>query len=392
MFASRTSWNLEPNRLAAALEARRAAGGEVLDLTQSNPTRCGFARNASALLRSLVHPAALHYRPEPRGLPLARGLVAAYYNRSAGLSGEDAVPPERVLLTTSTSEAYSFLFRLLLEPGEEVLVPAPSYPLFEYLAGIQDVRPVPYPLLYYHGWHIDLPSLQAALSPRTRAVVVVHPNNPTGSYVKEAERAELNRLCAERGLALLADEVFLDFAFDGVPRSSFAFNQEGLTFTLSGLSKLAGLPQMKVAWMVASGPPNVVESALQRLEVIADTYLSLNAPVQLAVPGFFDLAAGFQEQAMRRIAGNVAQLDHRLEGQGPCRRLEAEGGWYAVLRVPAIRPDHDLAVDLLEQHGVLVHPGHFFDFPGEGHIVLSLITPPGEFDEGVDRILRLVCS
>jgi len=228
---------------------------------------------------------------------------------------------------------------------------------------------------------VDFPSLEAALTSRTRAIVVVHPNNPTGSYIKQEERSELNRICSQQNLALLADEVFLDFAHNGDVRSSFALNPHALTFTLSGLSKIAGLPQMKVAWMVVSGPAAPAAQAMARLEVIADTFLSLNTPMQLAVPGFFDQAVGFQEQAARRIARNLDALDV-AEG-GPCQRLDVEGGWYAILRVPALGPDEDLAVDLLENHGVLVHPGHFFDFPAEGYVVLSLITPPEDFERGL---------
>ncbi len=381
MFASRTGWNLSANRLAAALAVARQQGREVLDLTESNPTHCGFPYD-QVILAALAQPAALDYRPEPLGLLFARQAVAGYYRDR----GED-VSAGRIILNTSTSEAYSFIFRLLCEPGDEVLVPRPSYPLFEFLAGIQDVRIVSYPLFYDHGWHLDLHALESAISPRTRALVVVHPNNPTGSFVQPAEAEALARLCSQRGLALLADEVFLDFALEGATRSSFATRNDVLTFTLSGLSKLAGLPQMKVAWMVVSGPPHLTQAALARLEVIADTYLSMNTPIQLAVPELLHSRHGFLAQARERLAANLAEFDRQLANQSLGQRLEVEGGWYAVLRVPATQSDEDLALALLNCHGVLLHPGHFYDFPSEGHLVLGLLTPAAVFAEGVRRTL-----
>ena len=385
MFASRTGWNLSSNRLAAALAAARRQGREVLDLTESNPARCGFHYDQAAILGGLTQPAALDYCPEPLGLPSARQAVTGYYSER-----REQVSPDRILLATSTSEAYSFIFRLLCDPGDEVLIPRPSYPLFEFLAGIQDVRIVSYPLFYDHGWHIDLHALESAVSPRTRAIVVVHPNNPTGSFVKPAEADSMVHLCSARGLALIADEVFLDFSFDAVPRPSFATRTDVLTFTLSGLSKLAGLPQMKVAWTAVGGPPDLAHTARARLEVIADTYLSLNTPMQLAIPEFLRSRHGFLAQACGRLAANLAELDRQLAAQSLCQRLEVEGGWYAVLRVPATQCDEDLALALLDRHGVLVHPGHFYDFTSEGHLVLSLLTLPPVFAQGVQRSLALL--
>lgn len=382
MFASRTAWNLASNRLADALAAARRQGREVLDLTESNPTRCGFHYDQVAILSALAEPGSLDYRPEPLGLLSAREAVAGYYRER----GEN-ISPDRILLTTSTGEAYSFLFRLLCDPGDEVLIPRPSYPLFEFLAGIQDVRLTPYPLFYDHGWHIDLHALESAVSARTRALVVVHPNNPTGSFVKPVEAESLAHLCASHGLGLIADEVFLDFTLSGPARRSFATETAALTFTLSGLSKLAGLPQMKVAWMAVTGPPGLTRPAMDRLEVIADTYLSMNTPIQLAVPHLLRTRHDFLAQARGRLAENLATLDRLLAAPSPCRRLEVEGGWYAVLRVPATQPDEDLALALLDRHGVLLHPGHFYDFPSEGHLVLSLLTPPVVFAEGIGRTL-----
>lgn len=388
MFASRTDWDLTPNRLAAELERQRARGRKVLDLTESNPTRCGLKYDRRAILRALARPAALAYHPDPRGMRAARQAVADYYRRRSRGTASQRVDPERILLTASTSEAYSFLFRALCEPGDQVLAPAPSYPLFDFLAGLNDVELRSYPLLYDHGWQIDLHSLEAALTTRTRAVVVVHPNNPTGSFVQRPELAALNSLCARRGLALIADEVFLDYAHDGRTRPSLAANHGVLTFVLSGLSKISALPQMKVAWTVVNGPRPQVRQALERLEVISDTYLSVNTPAQLALPGLLAQRRPLQAQLRQRIAANRRELARQLASHPACRVLESEGGWYSVLRVPAICSDEGLALTLLRRQGVLVHPGHFYGFSGQGHLVLSLIVPKTGFREGLRRLLH----
>ncbi len=385
MFARRTAWQLAPNRLARALAAQRRQGREILDLTASNPTNIGLRYDQQGLPAALAQPGVLEYQPDPRGLLTAREVVAEYY-RGRGIT----LDPGQVVLTTSTSEAYGFVFRLLCDAEDQVLVPAPSYPLFQFLADVEDVRLRRYSLLYDHGWQLDLAALREELGPAARAILLVHPNNPTGSYVKRGEADELNRLCRERELALVADEVFLDFAHHKESAASFAGNEEALTFTLSGLSKIAGLPQMKFAWIVVSGPQELRRQALERLEVIADTFLSMNAPVQLAAPVFFQSGRQFQEQLMGRIGRNLAELDRQLATQTMCRRLHVEGGWYAVIRVPVTRTDEELAIELLEQESVLAHPGHFYDFPGEGYLVLSLIAPPEQFAEGIRRVLRRV--
>jgi aspartate/methionine/tyrosine aminotransferase len=383
MFADRTQWNLAPNRLAEALARHRAGERRLLDLTASNPTECGFHYDERTILDALEQPQALHYRPDPRGLASAREAVRDYY--SARHEGQ--VTTEQILLTTSTSEAYSFVFRLLCNPGDEVLVPVPSYPLFEFLADIQDVKLARYPLFYDHGWHTDFHALEQAVTPRTRAVIVVHPNNPTGHFLKPDEAGRLNVICSQRSLAILADEVFLDFSLGTGRHPSLATNQKALTFTLSGLSKIAGLPQMKLAWLVVSGPEESKREALARLEVIADTYLSLSAPIQLAAGRFFAQRQRFQEQLVGRVRKNLAELDSQLASQKTCSRLEVEGGWYAVLRVPATCPDEELAIELLEKHDVYLHPGHFFGFPTDGCLVVSLITPEAAFSEGMRRVL-----
>src|SRR6267154_4316584 len=382
MFAKRTNWNMTPNRLSEALAAHRAAGKPMIDLTISNPTECGFEYDGEAILEALRNPAALAYEPNPRGLESARRAVSAYY-----ADREESVSVEDIFLTTSTSEAYSYVFRTLCDPGDELLIPSPSYPLLDFLADIQDVNLVRYPLLYDHGWQIDFHALEQAITPRTRGVIVVHPSNPTGNFVKSAEIAKLNSICSARELAIIADEVFLDFALDGSRAASFAANRGAPTFTLSGLSKISGLPQMKAAWLVVSGPQQWKSEALARLEVIADTYLSVNAPVQLAIPQFFEQRHAFHKQVILRVRRNLAELDRQLAEQKSCVRLTVEGGWCVVLRVPATRSDEDLAIELLTAQGVSVHPGHFYEFASDGYLIVSLITPERIFAEGTSRLL-----
>ena len=386
MFSQRTNWRLSPNALTRAIEEARASGQRILDLTISNPTEAGVRPDAEIVLAALANPEAMHYDPQPRGLLEARQTVSRYYRESH----EVDLDPERLILTTSTSEAYSYVFRLLCNPGDEILVPKPSYPLFEFLADLADVKLVPYPLLYDHGWQIDLDSLYKAATVRSRAVILVHPNNPTGSYVSAAETAALNSFCRDRGLGLIVDEVFLDYSHDGAPRRSFVGNADALTFTLSGVSKIAALPQMKLAWMAASGPEEMVAEAGARLEIIADTFLSMNAPVQLAAPVLLDQRKQIQPILLDRLRTNLAELDRQLAGHPSCTRLMVEGGWCVVLRVPATASDEDLAIGLLREAIVSVHPGHFYDFAHDGHLVLSLITEPADFREGVVRLLHLV--
>lgn len=387
MFSKRTEWKLTPNRFAQAQADLRAAGVKVLDLSVSNPTRADLHYDAEAILQSLAQPETMHYDPQPKGLLTARQAVMRYYHDAHDLYGVD---PESLILTTSTSEGYSYVFRLLCNVDDEILVPKPSYPLFEFLADLQDVKLAPYPLIYDSGWQIDFPSLYKAVNHRTRAVVVVHPNNPTGSYATPAEVEAINRFCTEYNLALVVDEVFLDYAHDGAARSSFALNDRALTFTLSGVSKISALPQMKIAWVAASGPEDRKKEALARLEVIADTYLSMNAPLQLAAPALLDQRKAIQPLLLDRVRNNLSELDRQLDHQKTCERLRVDGGWYVVLRVPALQSDEDLAIDLLRKVAVLVHPGHFYDFPKDGYLVLSLITPAEAFREGIKRILGVV--
>jgi len=387
MFSDRTNWRLAQNRFTQAVEEVRARGARILDLAASNPTRVGLKYDATEILAAFGSRQILDYDPQAKGLLSARVAVSDYYRELCGRNGNE-VNPERIVLTTSTSEGYSYVFRLLFNAGEELLVPKPSYPLFEFLADLQDVKLVPYPLIYDHGWQMDFPSMEKVLTPRTRGVVVVHPNNPTGSYVHASELGQLNEFCQAHGLALIVDEVFLDYGLEELGHFTFAANQDVLTFTLSGLSKISALPQMKVAWVVTSGPEDQVAAAMARLEVIADTYLSTNAPVQCAVPTLLEQRKSFQPQLMERVRANLAELDGQLAGQNASQRLRVEGGWYAVLRVPVTRPDEELAIGLVREKSVLVHPGHFYDFPRDGYLVLSLITAEDEFGEGLRRVLE----
>lgn len=385
-FSRRTTWNLAGNAWAAAVATHRQAGIPLRDLTESNPTRCGFAYNP-ATLAALADPAGLAYHPAARGSRAAREAVAAYY-AGHGVS----VDPDRVLLTASTSEAYSYLFKLLADPGDTMLAPTPSYPLFEYLAGLDGVTLAPYPLRYDGAWFLDFPALEATLPPRARALIVVHPNNPTGTFLKRDEWARLVAFCRAHDLALIADEVFLDYGYAPDPdrAPSLAGTDEVLTCTLSGLSKLAGLPQVKLSWMVIGGPPALQAEALARAEVIADTYLSVSTPVQLALPRLLAGGAALRSQIRARVAANRQALDRALTGPRPLQARPAEGGWYATLQVPAIRSEEAWALTLLAADGVLVHPGYFFDFPGGCLLVISLLPPPAVFAEGLERLIRRV--
>jgi alanine-synthesizing transaminase len=393
VFARRTDSDLRTNRYTQALDSYRSTGKELLDLTASNPTIVGLQYREDALLRALANPKSLRYEPQPKGLVAAREAVAAYYAER----GSDVFPDDLVL-TTSTSEAYSFVFRLLCDPSDAVLVPTPGYPLFDFLADIQDVKLFPYELVYDHGWQIDFTSLRAAIDRasaadmRCRAVLVVHPNNPTGSYVKPHEAEQLNRTCADAGLAIIADEVFLDYSRGAARPLTFSSNRDVLTFTLSGLSKISALPQMKVAWIAVRGQPALKQAALARLEMIADTYLSMNAPIQLAVPAMLDERHNVQQQLLSRVRENLVELDSQLLRQRLCERLQVEGGWYAVLRVPARGSDEELAITLLERCGVLVQPGHFYDFAADGYLVVSLITETNVLREGIARLLRAIAD
>jgi hypothetical protein len=383
VFSARTEWDRTPNRLTEAVAKARASGADLIDLTESNPTRAGIAYPED-LLRPLGEPEGLRYEPTPSGQPPARAAVAAEYERH-GLR----VSPDEVLLTASTSEAYSFAFKLLCNPGDEVLIPQPSYPLFDFLAGLESAVVKPYPILLGGGeWHLDAGALEAAVGPRTRAVVVVNPNNPTGSFLKRDEAAALAEVAARHDLAIVSDEVFLDYAAAPDPRrlGSILGTEGALVVALGGLSKACGLPQLKLGWMVLGGPPERRREAQERLEIIADTYLSVGTPVQIAAPRLLERGAAVRSAIAARVAENRRALESLLQGR-TATALPAEGGWYSVLRVPATRSEDDLVVDLVQNLRVLVHPGYFFGMPGEAFLVVSLLPPSPVFRTGMERVL-----
>jgi alanine-synthesizing transaminase len=383
-FSSRLDWEVKPNRLAELVANKRAAGAPILDLTESNPTRAGIDYDGDAIRQALAGERVLSYEPHPAGLEAAREAVAAYYAERGW-----RVQPRQILLTAGTSEAYAFLLKLLADPGDDVLVPRPSYPLFEFLAPLEGVGLRHYRLHYDHGWWVDLESAEAAMTERTRALVVVSPNNPTGSFLKRNEQQALAKLCAERGLALIADEVFLDYAFRADPARapSSVTVEEALCFTLNGLSKAAGLPQMKLGWIAISGPAALWERARERLELIADTYLTVATPVEQAASVLLRGARQFQARLRARLERNLAALREAAEKRRMARLLEVEGGWYAVLRLPRTRSEEDWALAFLDRDGVLVQPGYFYDFEEEAYAVVSLLPPEKLFREAVDRIL-----
>lgn len=385
-FSSRTNWDLGESSFAQSIRVARATGKTLLDLTVSNPTACGFQYDACVILDPLSSTQALSYDPDPRGMLSAREAVAAYYaDHNASIS------PEAVNLTTSTSEAYGYLFRLLCNAGDEILVPQPSYPLFDYLADLEDVRLQPYPLFYDYGWWIDFALLESRITPRTRAILLVHPNNPTGHATARAEREKLEEICQRHNLSLIVDEVFLDYPHGAAQQlesptrlESFATGPHpALTFVLSGMSKIAGLPQMKVGWIVSLGPDPLRHEALARLEVIADTFLSMNAPAQLALPSWLTSRKVIQDQIIARLAKNLQTID-----ASPIERLLSDGGWSAILRLPYIGVG---AEQLLSLPGVIVHPGSFYGMAETAaeRIVISLITPSAEFSIGIERIVKV---
>jgi len=388
MFSSRVPSDLAPNRLGRALARARAARVEIIDLTESNPTVVGFS-GSETLSRRLGRAEAGVYRPAPLGAPKAREAVAGYLGRR-----QIEVGPGRVVLTASTSEAYGHLFKLLCEPGEAVLVPRPSYPLFEHLTRLEGVEAVPYELEYHGRWEIDLARIREGLTTRTRAVLVVNPNNPTGSFVSADELDAIGRLCRDRDAAMIVDEVFGLYPMSGGQRGPSVLDRplEALTFTLGGLSKAVGLPQLKLGWIIVGGPKPVVEPALARLELICDTYLSVGMPVQLAAAGLLEDGEAMTVQIADRVRANYRTLQHLVADYPEAQLLLVEGGWYAVAQIPATRSEETVVLDLLERDRVLVHPGYFFDFPREAFLIVSLLQEPRPFHEGVTRMLTRATS
>jgi alanine-synthesizing transaminase len=391
VFSARVPGTFTANRLTDAVRARRARGERFVDLTESNPTRAGFDY-APDLLAPLGEARGLHYAPSPLGAIEARRAVSAEYARQHLI-----VPPERIVLTASTSDGYSLLFKLLTDAGDEVLVPRPSYPLFEHLTGLDLVVARHYDLELHGAWSIDFASLEQSLTPRTRAVLVVSPNNPTGSFVTRAELDRLATICAPRGIAIIADEVFADYELEpgASARAGRVVGRNGLkavpshplSFSLGGLSKSVGLPQVKLGWIAVGGPERLVSQALERLELICDTYLAVSTPVQLAAAELLLHGTSVRSQISTRIIANYRTLQRAVTAVPACRVFPADGGWYAVVQVPSLESEETLVLRLLDE-GVLAHPGYFFDFPRESFLVLSLLPSETAFADGVGRVLR----
>jgi alanine-synthesizing transaminase len=417
MFSSRLAWPPRENRLAALLREKRARGARLIDLTESNPTRVGLAAPGERIAAALADPGVAAHDPDPRGLRAAREVVAAWCARGGagpcgGIRPVQSATADRMILTAGTSESYAYLFRILCDPGDAVLVPAPSYPLFEYLAAIDAVHVTPYPLALDDRFRVDIEALERALlrpaGPVPRAVVLVNPNNPTGTAITAYERRAIDAACARAGAALISDEVFLDYLWGdpaarpiqaaGPAGTAAAVSAAGplaggappaaLTFTLGGLSKACGLPQMKLGWILVDGPGPVRAEALERLEFIADSYLTVGTPVQRAAGRLLEIGAEVAARIGARVLENLAAIRAAVPSGSACRLLPADGGWCAVLQVPALHPEEDLVLALLREDDVLVHPGYFFDFPREAFLVPSLLPEPGAFREGLGRVLE----
>ena len=387
MTSSRLPANLEPNALSRAVDAKRRRGAAVTDLTESNPTRVGFSY-PSSLLAALADPQGLAYDPQPLGLWPARAAVAADFRRRGIVISAD-----RVALTSSTSEAYALLFKLLCDAGDAVLVPRPSYPLFEHLTRLESVTAVPYDLEYHGTWRIDIDSVRRAAHARVKALLIVSPNNPTGSFLHRDDLAALADLSATLGWSIIGDEVFADYALDPAPSAIHVMAaSDVLTFSLGGLSKSAGLPQVKLGWIGVGGPAAKVDAALAAYEIVADTYLSVSTPVQVAAPSLIEQGALVRAQILARVRQNLVTLRSQAAAFPAVNVLPVEGGWSVVLQVPAVRSEDALALELLEMDDVLVHPGYFFDFAREAYIVVSLLPPPAVFEQAVGRVLRRVSA
>ena len=388
MFSSRVPGDLGPNSVAAAVERMRLSGRGFDDLTVANPTDAAIEYPAG-LLAGLADPKALRYDPQPCGLTVAREAVSAEYARRGV-----RVPPSHILLTASSSESYALLFKLLCDPGESVLVPTPSYPLFEHLTRLDCVHALPYRIEYHGTWTIDLEDLRYAIDETTRAILVVSPNNPTGAWLKRDELTALVELCAAHHLALIGDEVFADYPIDPAPGAVRSVLDQGdvLTVSLGGLSKSVGLPQLKLGWMALRGPSSLLHPALMRLEIAADAYLSVGTPVQLATPALLDAGRGVRLQIRERVLSNYRQLLLAVDRHPSCQALRVEGGWSAVLRIPHTMPEDECVIRLLEHQHLLVHPGYFFDFPRDGYLVVSLLTRPDIFRGATGRLLAAVCA
>ncbi|OGX25781.1 MAG: hypothetical protein A3D10_03750 [Omnitrophica WOR_2 bacterium RIFCSPHIGHO2_02_FULL_48_11] len=393
-FAKRTDWEMTQNELISQLDEARKSGKDIIDLTESNPTRCQFSYPKEKILKKLSAAQNILYDPSPRGNLSARQAIAQYYKNKHW-----NVSPGQIFLSASTSEAYTFLFRLLTNPGERVLFPRPSYPLFEFLVGLNDIKMDTYPLVYHHRnglgqWSLDLDALRQEIQSTTKAIVLVNPNNPTGSFIKKHELEELNKICAEYNIALISDEVFMDYSFqkNNSKAVSLVENHKVLTFTMGGLSKTLALPQMKLSWIIVNGPEQIVSQASERLEIILDTYLSVNTPVQNALDEWLALQPEINKNILDRVMANRQFLVEQIRDFPACEFLEAEGGWYAIIQLPPERTEETWILDFLNEDHVFVHPGYFFDFLEEPYIVVSLLPPVGQFQTGIRRVLMRIRS
>lgn len=387
-FSQRTNWHLEQNDLSLLLRELESEGVPVIDLTASNPTQSKFSYPVKEILSAFIKPENLIYQPDPQGMRKSREAISAYY-ASRGF----AVSADQIFLTSSTSEGYSHIFRLMCDPKEMILFPRPSYPLFQFLVDLNDLKSEFYPLRFKDHWEIDFSSLEYLIKPAVRGIVLVNPNNPTGNYVKKNDLETLNQICRKEDLFLISDEVFYDYARqNNLERCSLLQNKDVLSFTLNGLSKNLGLPQMKLSWIVVQGPDELVKEVCSRLEVITDTYLSVNTPVQNALPEWFKLADQIQSHLKLRIEQNRKIAEEYISDVSGCRLLPCEGGWYAVIRMNTRRIEEEIVMECLMQDHVLVHPGYFFDFEEGQHLVLSLLAEPNQFQEGLKRVLQRIRS
>lgn len=385
MFSTRLNWNTPVNQLSRLLSEKKANGVELIDLTVSNPTAVGLQFPLQDIRSAFGSADYSSYEPDPRGMVLAREAVSSYLSSTGQLTA-----PNELFLTASTSEGYSWVFKLLCDPGDEILVPSPSYPLFDYLAALEGVIPVKYPLIYSHptGWSIDMEALESGIGPRTRAIVVVSPNNPTGSFLTQKDFGDLEKICAKHELPLIVDEVFRDYGLEaGRELERRLISEKALVFSLNGFSKMLCLPQMKLGWIRLSGSATLVEKASEKLELIADSYLSCGAPVQLAAPRWLDLRQAIQQPLIDRLGTNINLIRSMTEGTA-CRTLHIDGGWTAIIEVPRILSEEQLILELLRDSDVLIHPGYFFDFEREAYLVLSLIQRTEILEDGLKQILK----
>jgi aspartate/methionine/tyrosine aminotransferase len=387
-YSERLSWSLSSNSFSRLIEEKRKAGVPLIDLTVSNPTEVFSEYPHLAISRAYASVKDFTYRPDPFGRQDSRAAVAHYYERS-----NIPISPGQILLTASTSEAYSVLFKLFCNSGDEILAPLPSYPLFEYLASLESARMVPYRLVYDGSWFIDFANLRRQISPRTRALVIVNPNNPTGSFLKKSEAEILLQVAEEHELPIISDEVFMDYSLGAgadYVRTLIGYDSV-LSFSLGGLSKAAGMPQMKLAWIALNGPEQDRETARERLELILDTYLSVGSPVQRALGELLDIGEGIQQKIRVRIAQNVEALNILLENS-PARALHTEGGWSAIIQLPGTSSEEEWITRLIEEQSLIVQPGYFFDMDSGAYVVVSLITPSDQFSEGIRRVRQLASS